>query len=409
MVMCRGAISVVLCASVLACGEADSRWAGTMLDSAGVTIVSNTDVAVWTTGEEWTLEEDLRIGAPEGDPDYLFGAIVGIAVDSRERIFVLDGQAQHVQVYSPEGMYEQTVGSPGEGPGEIQRAAALLMGPGDTLLVPDPGNMRFNRYATDGTSAGGLRIDALAGVPIAFRTTPSGLLAERIRLRVEGVPTREDAIVLLGTDGSVADTLWTFPSAEFPNRASYQIYAPRQSWDIMGDTVLLMGDSEQYRIGLYSGRQLDRIIVKPFEQRMVSVRDKGTVNNALRTRYLSEGASSEMIERVLQRFDYSGPFPAFEAFVAGPNNTIWVQHQRAVSELSDEELATFDPRRDFAAPEWDIFDSAGRFLGVVTLPERFEPAVFRAEKVYGVWYDEQDLSYVVRLRGVGDLGERRVP
>ena len=396
-------LAIFLSFLLVGCSDQESGWTGTMYDSAGVTMVSNTEIGIWAPGEKWTLEEEIRIGVVEGDPNYQFGTIGGIAVDSRERIFVLDGLARHVRVYSPEGIYEQTVGSPGEGPGEIQRAGGLLMGPGDTLLVPDLGNSRFNRYTADGTSAGGLRINGLEGVPVVFRTTPSGLLVERIRLRVAGVPTREDAIVLLGTDGSVADTLWTFPSAEFPNRASNQIYAPRQSWDITGDTVLLLGDSEQYRIGLYSGGQLDRIVVHSFEQRIVSDRDKEVVNNALRAEYGSEGVTPEMIEQVLQRFDYSGSFPAFEAIFAGPRGTIWVQHYQAPSELSDEEGAAFDPRRDFALPEWDIFDSAGRFLGVVMMPARFEPAVFRADKIYGVWYDEHDLPYVVRLRLVGDL------
>ena len=71
-------------------------------------------------------------------------------------------------------------------------------------------------------------------------------------------------------------------------------------------------------------------------------------------------------------------------------------------ELSDEELEAFT-LVDFGAPEWDIFDSAGRFLGVVMMPARFAPAVFRADKIYGAWHDEHDLPYVVRLRIVGDL------
>jgi hypothetical protein len=52
------------------------------------------------------------------------------------------------------------------------------------------------------------------------------------------------------------------------------------------------------------------------------------------------------------------------------------------------------------APDWDVFDSEGRYLGVVTLPDRFEPVEFAEEDVYGVWRDELDVEYVMRLKVV---------
>ena len=46
----------------LACSSADvpATWTGTVTDSAGVTIVSNSKEGAWQAGEAWTLEEDLR-------------------------------------------------------------------------------------------------------------------------------------------------------------------------------------------------------------------------------------------------------------------------------------------------------------------------------------------------------------
>jgi hypothetical protein len=375
-----------------------------MTDSAGVVIVSNTSVGMWLAGEEWTFEEELRIGVVEGDSNYQFGAISGVSVDSRNHIYVLDGMARHIKVFSPDGVYQRTIGRGGDGPGELRYGADLLMGQGDTLLVWDEVG-RFVRFAPDGSSAGVFRMNLQEGVPRASRATPSGLIARRIRLRLAGVATAEDAFVLLASDGSVRDTLWTFPSDEFPTRGRYQIYAPRQTWDITVDTVVLLGDSEEYRIHLYADGRLERIVVRPFEQRMVTDRDKEAVNNALRAVFRSPERSPDLIEQLVERYDYSGFFPAFEAVFAGPRSTIWVQHVQAPSELGDQEFEAFDPRRDFAAPEWDVFDSEGRFLGVVTLPRRFAPSAFRGENIYGVWSDELGVEHVVRLRIVGDLSE----
>jgi hypothetical protein len=56
------------------------------------------------------------------------------------------------------------------------------------------------------------------------------------------------------------------------------------------------------------------------------------------------------------------------------------------------------------ASDWDIFDSAGRYLGVVTMPARFTLRTIRGGRIYGVWRHEFDVQYVLRLRIVGDLG-----
>ncbi len=47
-------VLLVMCLSLptAACSEGDSRWTGTISDSAGVTIVSNTDAEIWRAGEE---------------------------------------------------------------------------------------------------------------------------------------------------------------------------------------------------------------------------------------------------------------------------------------------------------------------------------------------------------------------
>lgn len=96
-------------------------------------------------------------------------------------------------------------------------------------------------------------------------------------------------------------------------------------------------------------------------------------------------------------------FPAFQAIMSGPAGTVWVQHVQPPSELSEKEFAVWNVREDWGAPEWDVFDARGRFLGIVTMPRRFTPRIFRGDKIYGVWRDELDVQHVLRLRIVGDL------
>ncbi len=401
----RRAVVVLAASVVAACGGGESRWTGSMSDSAGVTVVSNPDVGIWALGEEWALEEELIIGVQEGPPEYQFGSIHRIAVDSRGRILVLDGVAQHIQEYSSDGVYEQTVGARGGGPGELQAAMFLLMGAGDTLLVPDGRTLRFNRYSPDGSSVGSFRMSLEAGRPMMFKTTPSGVIAEQLRpSAIPGRPATEhprDLIVLLATDGAVTDTLLTFPSGKLIGASGVRVYGAEPAWALTDDLRLVFGVTDEYRISLYAGGQLERVITKPFERRPIDDRERAAIMGEMERRWADPRVSDELRARLRSRFHFADFFPVFWSLAVGPMGTIWVQHVKAASELNKEELAYYhDPR----APEWDVFDSEGRFLGVVTMPSGFAPRVFRGDKIYGDRRDESGLQYVVRLRVVGDLG-----
>ena len=404
----KSATVLLLAWTVTGCGGEGSRWAGTITDSAGVTIVSNTEVGIWRPGEEWTLEEELRIGALEGAPEYQFGLVGTIAVDSRGRIYVLDSQAQHIQVYSPVGAYERTVGTRGGGPGELQAAMALLIGPGDTLLVPDGLNLRFNRYAPDGSSVGSFRMVLEQGRPMLFRATSLGMIAEQLRpiALFTGSPIENprDAIVLLAADGTVTDTLITFPSSETIGASGVTLFAAEPAWDLTDDLRLVFGVNDEYRISLYADGRQERIFMKPFDRKPVGDADKEVIRSELRRRLIQYGSSAEQISRVLSRYHFAEYFPAFNVVVAGTMGTIWVQHILPMSELSEGVVASMTSIEDVGSPDWDVFDAQGRFLGVVNMPPGFTPRVFRGDRIYGIWRDELDVQYVLRLRIVGDLG-----
>jgi hypothetical protein len=408
----RSGIALLLAASLAACGGEQSRWAGTITDSAGVTIVSNPGDGIWSEAERWTVKEELRIGVVEGDPHYQFGDIGGIAVDSRGRIFVLDVQEQHIEVFSPEGEYEQTIGGPGGGPGELAAAYfAPVMGAGDTLSVPDVrGNRRINRYAPDGSSIGSYPIPFEMEVALLFKSSPSGAAVAWVRPFAypgQPEPDKIDKIVVLSSDETIPDTLLTFPSGETFTQGgpSFRlvIHAPEPVWEITQDSRLLFCVNDQYRLGLYaSGGKLERVIAKPVERKPITDSDK-----ELYLRPIPPGV------RELIRF--AEFYPAFNDVFAGPNGTTWVQHVRTLSELNDAEREAIARtgrvqrivstlRKFGGTADWDVFDSEGRYLGVVTMPLRIASPLVRGDNIYGVWRDELDVQYVVRLRIVGDLG-----
>lgn len=403
--------AALLALTVAACTGTDN-WAGSVSDSAGVTIVSNPDVGLWAPGDEWTFEEELRIGALEGDPEYQFGQVGFLTVDSEGQIYVLDMQAQHIQTYTPEGEYIQTIGTKGRGPGELLGAMFIFTGPGDTLLVPDMQNQRVNRYAPDGSSLGSFPMSFEQGIPMLFRATESGTVAQQVRpMAFPGQPEIEnpqDAIRILASDGTIKDTLLSFPSGETfrlsGGAPEFNFYSPEPAWDVVDENTLFFAVNDDYRIGRYAaGGVLERVIRKPFQQRPVADRDREALVTFLERAWTDAGVPGEMLAQLKQNIHFGDVFPAFASLTAGPAGTVWVQHIQPASELSEEEFAAFNPIEDTGAPEWDVFDSQGRFLGVVTMPRRFSPRLFRDDRIYGVWRDELDVQYVVRLRIVGEL------
>jgi hypothetical protein len=402
---------VVLVAGIVAACDGETRWAGTITDSAGVTIASNTDVGIWAPGEEWTLEEELRIGALEGPAEYQIGQVGSIALDSKGRILVLDGQAQHIQAYSPDGIYERTIGARGGGPGELGNALALLMGTGDTLLVPDGQNLRFTRYAPDGSSVGSIRLDPEGAYPMAFKAAASGAIVEQIRLyALPGQPAIEepiDVLVRLAIDGSVTDTLMAFPSGKkWVFDGPYREFAAEPLWDLTKSSQVVLAVSDEYRIGVYADGHLKRIITKPFDPERIGEADERAIREEMERRMIAAGYPAETRQLARDNTDFAEYLPTISTLAAGPAGTIWVQRMRRPSELSDVELASIREshlNEDLGAPGWDVFDREGRYLGVVKMPDQFTPSVFRDDKIYGVWRDELNVEYVLRLRIIGDL------
>jgi hypothetical protein len=409
-------LSSFLALIAVACTSAEGAWKGTIIDSAGVMLVSSTDEGVWTPETRWTLQEKLKIGAIDGAPEYQFGQIGLIAIDSRQRLFVMDAQARHIRVFSPTGTYEQTIGGPGAGPGELgAQAIALYMGPGDTLLVPDFANQRVNRYAPNGTSSGSFPLRLENGIPMAINATRTGVIAEQVRpLSLPDRPAKDsmDVIVTLATDGTVRDTLMTFrPGGTLDfggSQPRMTLFSPEPVWQLSDDMRLFFGISDDYRISVYaSDGTLERIITKPFARDPVTERDQEMVMEFFEEQVrdnVPPAAQQEAISRFRQMIHFAEFYPAFASVRVGPQGSMWVQHIQSPSTLSEEELASWNFIEDIGSRDWDVFDAEGRFLGVITMPPRFAPRTIVDNEVYGIWRDDLDVQYVMRFTIQGANG-----
>ena len=402
--------SAVLASFVLgACSGGNSiDWAGTVTDSAGVTIVHNPAEGVWNVNSGWDVEEELRIGTADGDPDYMFGSISGIAVTADGSIYVLDTQASLIRAFDQSGVLQLSFGSKGSGPGQIQLGAGpIIAGAGDTLYVPDVSNRRVNRYTTDGIMAGSFLLQLEQGLPFKWEATESGTIVNQVRrLAAPGqVPDTMDLVAERNAEGAAIDTLLRFRSGRtfsFSGGApGMKMFAPEPMWTLASGGGVWHGVNDDYRIGLYEAGSLAKTITKPFEMIPVTERDIDVIKTAMKRLFQSMGLPPQALQFMEQGLSFGEYLPAYAQFLQGPIGSVWVQHMVRPGEMSEQQIAAFNPQLGMGSPNWDIFDSRGRFLGTLNMPDRFQPVRFVANNVYGVWRDDLDVQYVMKLRITG--------
>jgi hypothetical protein len=392
-------------------GAAD--WAGTVEDSAGVQLVKNTLTPLWGEGDAWTLEDVMTIGEAAGDPDYQFGNIPagGIAVAGDGRIYIVDQQAQHLKVFSPEGVYEKTIGQPGSGPGEFGPGVGpVLVGRADTLIVPDLGNQRVNVMKSDGSDPASFRMSFERGIPARWDMLGDKDLVYQLRsLNLPNTEQRDtlDLIVRADYTGAIVDTIMTprrgetltFTDEGQPRR---MIFSAEPVWSVVGDDAIAFAVNDVFRISVFDAAgELTRVISLPLERQAVTEADNDLFFETLERLATEQGLPPQQIEIILSTFNLADNFPAFLQMMPGPDESLWVQRVQQPSLLTAEEQETWNPQLDLGATEWDIFDSEGRYLGVVDMPHRFQPVTFQGDLVYGIWRDEFDVQYVRVMRIMG--------
>lgn len=392
-------IAVALTAG--ACGDGgSSSWQGSVVDSAGVAVVSNPATGLWSPDERWTVEPELSIGVTDGDPEYQFGQIVGIDIDSDGRVYVADLQAREIRAFAADGRWLSTIGSPGTGPGELGMAIAGPFLIGDEVRVADLMNQRISRFSTEGEILGSVRFDLTSGVPVRWDETGEDQLVAQLRAMGPVTPNAApsgDPVVSYSEEGAVTDTLLVLPPGQSlqlrGGQMRMRIFDSEPMWDLGEDGRLVSGRNSEYRIEVRdAGGVLRQVVTRPFEKRPVTERDQQVILDAISEAARSQGVPAQSLEAALRQFTFADYYPAFASLFAGPEGSLWVQRIRTGTELAGEE-GTFDAQ-DLGSSEWDVFDDDGRYMGVVDFPVRFGPVRLEGDRFYGIARDELGVQSV---------------
>jgi hypothetical protein len=208
-----------------------------------------------------------------------------------------------------------------------------------------------------------------------------------------------DAIRVVEPSGEFGPTLLEVPSGGLFAGQGIRYFTPEPMWDITDSLTVVYGMNSEYRIGSYaSDGSLQRIITRAFEPRLITDRDIRAFFAYLDRAWLDAGVPATRLAENHALVSFEEFFPAYASFQTGAEGTLWVQPIQSPGDLTDEEIERYNFLEDFGTSGWDVFDGEGRFLGVVEMPERFQPRLFTGDEIYGVWRDELDVQHVMRLR-----------
>ena len=340
------------------------------------------------------------IGADESaGEDYLFGAISSVAADRYGRIYVADMLASRVQVYDSAGVFLQTIGREGDGPGEFRVPFGIILVE-DELWVGE--RLRVSQFLPQAPGS-------IPDSPAETRQFLASSSLKRARMIENRYYSPSYFYPLEGgfhyfyqvvADGGVVDTL---PVPSLPNldrvrgtvfrgpgldaeqrrlisSLALAPFEPTAVWDLTNHGTVIGGSGATSELHEFDAAgNVIRTIELPWEPRGISDSERADSTAALRQRLDALTVPLDQIEGVspvIQSGTLPDHVPQYTAVFVGSDERIWLRLWPPVGELE---------RTDFA-----VLDTAGTLEAFVTIPVEFStdvPPFFGGSVIIGVQTD----------------------
>ena len=364
----------------------------------------------------WKPDEALRlastptlvIGTQAGEM-YEFYRVAGGARLTDERIVVADGGSRSLRFFDSTGSFLKSVGGRGGGPGEFQDLSFFSVMQGDTLVAGDI--MRELSYFT-GTGQYLERRGSLnPPLPIAtagWRFAVASLDGSGTRA-IAAMPFQQqrgagsrwvDSMPVAIVDGRNVEVraLGTLPGMEMAMGGSH----PQPPWFGANMTVasdgklFYIGFGSEYAIRVYTPQgSLEHIIRRAWTPVRVTKADIDEYVVEWGKRWITAtGAEAEAQRASLREDPYAATVPAFSQFIADRIGRLWVRE----AHLADAPGAGALNTTPLVPSIWSVFDPAGRWLGDVTMPARFQPSDIGADYVLGMVLDADGVESIALYR-----------
>jgi hypothetical protein len=385
---------------IASCHEAaDSRLARAVVDSlpGGIPRVISDGPTAWTDSAGARLVEEGRFSGEDGTPGEL-GEPQVLAVDGEGRVYVVDSKPAIIKVFSPDGALVRTIGREGEGPGEFR--AGFIAVRGATVVLQDPQIGRASVWDTAGAFLRSwttsccfwmdIQLDRqnLLYVPSVVAGGEPGRGVPYVRWSLDGVaidtlslPSQEPGkfwtISLKGADGKVAMAM----NIPVPLR-------PALVSALHPDGGFINGRTDAYSL-TRSNRGTDtvRVFGRTWTPEPITdERRKAEVESRMKA--AAKDFGGENLRATFRLEDVPATLPALAGIGVDESGRVWIRrHALTVA--------------DSAHTAFEVFDSAGAFLGPVRVPFKlpdFGPRAWTRDGIVVIVEDVDGRPTVVRLR-----------
>jgi hypothetical protein len=343
---------------------------------------------------------DHAIQPPEGDPGELFDP-QSLAMNERGEIFIKDRNPSVIKVFDARGSFLHTIGREGDGPGEFR--TAFLAVRGDTLIAQDPQNSRVTTFnSASGATLSSWRSTCCYWYPIAVDGQGRVVV---YAMGGETAHPNAQAMIRARLDGTFRDTVWVTqrPTAEGKRwvvtegkNIRFMISVPYQPEDVHGVDragALLSGWNGEYLIRTSrDGRDTVALFGRAWTPEPVT----GTERTAIVEQRIKDQEGNGTPEDVLRaafRPEYiPGTKPSFTSIETDPAGHRWIRLESG----------------DSLRVHYDVFDSAGRWLGPISVPvvdwtEVYQPPAWGRDRVAVIGQDPEGRPVVrvfrIEMRG----------
>lgn len=293
----------------------------------------------------------LKLGIPD---------IFGFEVNSGGEIFVLrniTGEGDFVFKFDSSGIFVNSFGPYGEGPGEFQNPHHLSLDDNDNILIVDLGPQKLLKYSPDGVFIGDLKIAA------EDARVSSGPKNKMLALGMSFEQDNEDAfysfsLKLLNADFEAQKVLDQLSLEMSPKKI--RAADPFFCWSSSQDNIYVANENRGYEIWVFESN--------------------GTLLRKIRKEYAKIPVTEDYKKKILNPIPepmramayFPEFFPPFRSIIAGDNGKLFV--------------STFETGENPGEFLFDIFNEDGIFIGRKSLNiyvwEGYLWARIRAGKFY---------------------------
>lgn len=388
-------------------------------ESLSVQVIGDTTVV--TTRRPASLDtahlvQVARIGRFDGPEEYLLTGVEAFAVGAYGEIYVADGG---IRVFAPDGSAVRQISRTGEGPGEVGPVSGMEVDESGRLLAVDIRNRRVAVLDTSGVPLDHWRLpDGRPGygrnaiIPIPGN---EALLHLNPWLDPSGGPQAfpRPIYVRLDSAGAVLDTVFaparltkgcpTLDDSHFSIGFWQDLREPlfpKVKWTASRTGEVVLGCPAKYEI--------DRVQPDGTVLRISHERDPMSEPAEVRRRFVESREENPPWGN--QDWHWEGPRPPenkpyYHQLIVGRGGRLWVWpgHLRVPIKVGTNPVRTtwVDP----TTGTFDVFESDGRFLGPVLLPDGvvyewhpgYEAPFFAGDTVWMVRRDSLDVRYIDRM------------